>query len=652
MDTERTVVPAIRDALVAACPVVRAASPEADAIAGVVPSFVAFPASTQEASALLRAAAAFDLAVVPRGAGTGLGWGPPPSACDLVIDLQAMDQVIEHAAGDLVARVQAGTTIGHLASVLGSAGQELALDVPADATVGGVVATGTAGPRRFRYGAPRDLLIGITMVRADGVVAHSGGKVVKNVAGYDLGKLFSGSQGTLGLITEATFRLHPRPAAVAWVTADYGPSALAAVASAVASAAGSALVPSAVELAWSAAFLRMGVLLEGTESGVAERAGRMAELVASAGGTPVVARSEVPFRSFDLVPAAGAPAVVVRVSFWLSRLAGVLEALAAAGASAGVEPVVSGPAGAGALYACLEPGVSEEDAARFVLVLRDALAVPAGSGPRGSVAVLAAPPADDASRRSVRAGAGRRADARDQGPVRSRPPDVPGPPRGQLMDETERLRGVVKDCVHCGFCLPACPTYQLWAEEMDSPRGRIYLVNQILEGAEMTPAAAEHFDRCLGCMACMTACPSGVQYDQLIEVARVWTEEARSQPAPVPGDGAGLSGGRVARLRERAARAAIFSLFPYPRRLRAVTGPLRAAQRTGLDRRLARSSLPGRLSPTLGAADCALAPPARESWPRRRRPGCGCRSGWRRGGRGARWSACSPGASSRCSSRR
>jgi glycolate oxidase FAD binding subunit len=393
MDTERTVVPAIRDALVAACPVVRGASPEADGIAGVVPSFVAFPASTEEASALLRAAAAFGLAVVPRGAGTGMGWGPPPSACDLVIDLQAMDQVIEHAAGDLVARVQAGVTIGHLASVLGSAGQELALDVPADATVGGVVATGTAGPRRFRYGAPRDLLIGITIVRADGVVAHSGGKVVKNVAGYDLGKLFSGSQGTLGLITEAAFRLHPRPTAVAWVTGDYEPSALVAAAAAVAAAAGSALVPSAVELAWSAGFLRMGVLLEGTSSGVTERAGRMSELITSAGGTPVVARSEVPFRWGDMVPAAGAPAVVVRVSFWLSRLAGVLEALAAAGASAGVAPVVSGPAGAGVLYASLEPGVAEEDAARFVLVLRDALAVPAGSGPRGSVAVLAAPPA-------------------------------------------------------------------------------------------------------------------------------------------------------------------------------------------------------------------------------------------------------------------
>ena len=168
------------------------------------------------------------------------------------------------------------------------------------------------------------------------------------------------------------------------------------------------------------------------------------------------------------------------------------------------------------------------------------------------------------------------------------------------MQDAEHLRGVIKDCVHCGFCLPACPTYQLWAEEMDSPRGRISLVSQILDGAELTPAAAEHFDRCLGCMACMTACPSGVQYDQLIEAARVWTEEARPVLAASP------DGKRS--VRDRAARAAIFSLFPYPRRLRAMTGPLRAAQRTGLNRRLARSSLPGRLSPVLGAA-LRLAPP-------------------------------------------
>ena len=107
------------------------------------------------------------------------------------------------------------------------------------------------------------------------------------------------------------------------------------------------------------------------------------------------------------------------------------------------------------------------------------------------------------------------------------------------MQDENTLREVAKDCVHCGFCLPACPTYQLWAEEMDSPRGRIHLVNQILDGAPLSDTAAEHFDRCLGCMACMTACPSGVQYDQLIEAARVWTEEARTT-APAAGPAAGL----------------------------------------------------------------------------------------------------------------
>src|SRR6266852_5134607 len=223
MDTERSVVPAVRSALAAACPALSdAAAP--DAVGGLAPSFVAAPSSTSEASALLRVAAAYGLAVVPRGAGTGLSWGVPPSSCDLIVDLCSMDQVIEHTAGDLVARVQAGATMGQLASVLASAGQQLALDAPADTTVGGVVATGTAGPRRFRYGAPRDLLIGLTVVRADGVVAHSGGKVVKNVAGYDIGKLFSGSQGTLGLITEATFRLHPLPTAVAYLTAQFTPA--------------------------------------------------------------------------------------------------------------------------------------------------------------------------------------------------------------------------------------------------------------------------------------------------------------------------------------------------------------------------------------------------------------------------------------------
>ena len=184
----------------------------------------------------------------------------------------------------------------------------------------------------------------------------------------------------------------------------------------------------------------------------------------------------------------------------------------------------------------------------------------------------------------------------------------------------DRLRSVAKDCVHCGFCLPACPTYQLWGEEMDSPRGRIHLVSQILDGAPLTPAAAEHFDRCLGCMACMTACPSGVQYDQLIEAARVWVEEpAAGPPAPsvpsVPSvPDAGSAGGRRP-ARERAARAAIFSVFPYPRRLRALTAPLRATQRSGLDRLLSRTGAVGLVSPAAAAA-LRLAPPSAAGRPR------------------------------------
>ena len=388
MDTERSEVSAVRSALAAACPLLWDGS-ASKAVGDVVPSFVASPASTEEASALMRAAASFGLAVVPRGAGTGLGWGAPPSACDLVVDLRLMDQVIEHAAGDLVARVQAGVTIGQLATVLASAGQQLALDAPEDATVGGVVATGTAGPRRFRYGAPRDLLIGLTVVRADGVIAHSGGKVVKNVAGYDLGKLFSGSQGTLGLITEAAFRLHPRPAAVAWVTGEFGPSDRAGAVAAVASAAGSAVVPSAVELDWpggSQRALRVGVLVEGTSSGVAERAKQLSELLAAAGGSPVVTVADVPPARWGQLPSGS---TVIRVSFWVSSLGPVLEALAAAGADAGVRPAVSGPAGAGALYACLEPEASHDAAARFVTVLRERIGRALGA--RGGVVVLAGP---------------------------------------------------------------------------------------------------------------------------------------------------------------------------------------------------------------------------------------------------------------------
>jgi glycolate oxidase iron-sulfur subunit len=184
--------------------------------------------------------------------------------------------------------------------------------------------------------------------------------------------------------------------------------------------------------------------------------------------------------------------------------------------------------------------------------------------------------------------------ARGDGPTQ--PPGRRGTGGGEAvaraLDPGGELRSAASDCVHCGFCLPACPTYQLWGEEMDSPRGRIHLITQALDGAQLTAEASAHFDRCLGCMACVTACPSGVRYDRLIEAARTWTEEPPPGPSPAP----------ARSVRDRAMRAAIFATFPYPRRLRALAGPLRGVQWARLDRLAGRSRAARRLAPELSSA--------------------------------------------------
>ena len=218
---------AVPPELASACAEVRPAD-QRDPVCGQPARYVAEPASTHEAAALLRAAGDLGLSVLPRGTGSRLDWGCPPRSCDLIVSTARLNQIIEHAAGDLVVTVQAGVHLDALQERLATEGQRLALDPPGGATIGGLIATNVTGSLRFRYGAPRDLLIGITIVRADGTTAKAGGKVVKNVAGYDLGKLFAGSYGTLGLITQATFRLHPLPVASTWVTAQADDAATAA----------------------------------------------------------------------------------------------------------------------------------------------------------------------------------------------------------------------------------------------------------------------------------------------------------------------------------------------------------------------------------------------------------------------------------------
>ena len=156
---------------------------------------------------------------------------------------------------------------------------------------------------------------------------------------------------------------------------------------------------------------------------------------------------------------------------------------------------------------------------------------------------------------------------------------------------------LLSDCVHCGFCLPTCPTYVLWGEEMDSPRGRIHLMKNVTEGDPLDDTFTGHIDACLGCMACVTSCPSGVQYDRLLEQTRAQVERNTTRSRS-----------------ERALRAAVFSLFPYPKRLKALRGPLRLTQKVGLDRAINKSGLLERISPSLAMLNTltpALAKPER-----------------------------------------
>src|SRR3989449_4664206 len=185
----------------------------ADAVAGVQPKLVVEPGTERELAEILRLSNEAGLAVIPRGGGTKLGWGNSPARAGLILSTARLTEVIEHAWADLTVSVGAGCTVQRLQEALAQHGQRLAFDPlwPEKATVGGVLSTNDSGALRLRFGALRDLIIGVTIALPDGTLASSGGKVVKNVAGYDLPKLVTGALGTLGVITRAVFRLHPSP---------------------------------------------------------------------------------------------------------------------------------------------------------------------------------------------------------------------------------------------------------------------------------------------------------------------------------------------------------------------------------------------------------------------------------------------------------
>ncbi len=229
-------------------------------------------------------------ALLFRGGGTKQGWGAPAELVDAVVETCGLDQLVEHSAGDMVAIVGAGLRLTALQAALAPSGQWLAVDPPLaqgsgespngdGATVGGVIATNDHGPRRLRYGSPRDLLIGVTVVLADGSVVQAGGRVVKNVAGFDLMRLLCGSFGTLGLMTHAIVRLHPLPEASLTLVfegdvATLGRLVLALLASPV--------EPAAMDVAGGALWLR----LEGRAAGIAAQAEAARKLAGTHGVRP------------------------------------------------------------------------------------------------------------------------------------------------------------------------------------------------------------------------------------------------------------------------------------------------------------------------------------------------------------------------------
>ena len=226
---------------------------------GRTPEAVVFPGSREEIAAILGVASELEVPVAPWGGGTHMSVGAPPARVGLVLGLRRLNRLVEHEPGDLTATAEAGLTLAALQAELGQRGQWLSLDPPFTdrATVGGVLASNASGPRRHLYGTARDLLLGLTMVLADGSVVRGGGKVVKNVAGYDLPKLAIGSFGTLGVIVEATVKLRPRPDVDRLIVTGF--DRLAAAGAAVRAIMASDLIPSAVDLADGAALQAAGL---------------------------------------------------------------------------------------------------------------------------------------------------------------------------------------------------------------------------------------------------------------------------------------------------------------------------------------------------------------------------------------------------------
>ncbi len=355
------------------------------AVDGLVPSVVIRPERAEQVSRVLALCAAERLAVVPRGAGTGQGLGNPPRRLDLVLELSRLRAVREFVPEDMVATVEAGATLDALAAHLAPHRQMLALDPPGGGarSVGGVLASHASGPLRFRYGTGRDLLLGARFVQADGTLTWGGARVVKSVTGYDVPKLLVGSLGTLGVLVEATVRLHPvPPASRSWQLGFPSPDAAAGFLAALLD---SPIQPDRAALLDAGALRRVGLSVDplavllsiGSVAEAVDAQGQALERLAAEhrGRSGPLAESPWPGLGFAvsgpiLLRAAGEPR---RLLHWTSQAQ-------ATASLAGVEISVLAQPGHGVLHASVTAGQDPARIARdLALPLRRALEAEGGS---------------------------------------------------------------------------------------------------------------------------------------------------------------------------------------------------------------------------------------------------------------------------------
>jgi glycolate oxidase FAD binding subunit len=346
-----------------------------DAIDGLVPRVIVEPASAEAVAAVFGWASREKLCVFVRGSGTKIAWGPAPRQVDVLLSTARLNAVVAHRHGDLTATVQAGATLSDVNRTLAQHRQWIPLDPPwADrATIGGIVATNDSGPRRHRYGAPRDLIIGIEFARADGRLAKGGGIVVKNVAGYDMPRLLTGSFGSLGAIVTATFKLYPLTTASRTLVVE--PSNASDLGTLALKLSASHLTPTALEFATHP--IRLIVRFESIESSVAQQADTAAKLIAESGydARTLSESAEVQYWQSHARLADDERGVLLKVSVLPTDIAETLTTIERLAGKRGYAAV--GRAGAGVFLLRIIEDVQLQK--RVIDGLRDALPIGRGS---------------------------------------------------------------------------------------------------------------------------------------------------------------------------------------------------------------------------------------------------------------------------------